>query len=144
MKNGFSQSMHSLFQFLISSAYVICNVCCERVHLSCCDSMNDLGLTNNLCCKRFSDNKPCSIPVDLRKKRDSDHGIPSANLQAPSNQLTSRFTQHHLEIDSSNEENSSNFISLNDLIDNITINDKITLPFYKLCSKRELSYSPVN
>ena len=45
-------------------------------------------------------------------------------LQAPSNQLTSKLTQQHLDIDSSNQENSSNFISLNDLINNIPINDK--------------------
>ena len=69
-------------------------------------------------------NKPCSIPVDLRNKCGSDHDIPSANMQAPSNQLTSRFTQQHLDINSSNQENSSNFISLNDLINNVIINDK--------------------
>ena len=45
-------------------------------------------------------------------------------MQAPSNQLTSRLTKQHLDIDSSNQENSSNFISLNDLINNVTINDK--------------------
>ena len=69
-------------------------------------------------------NKPCSIPVDLRKKCDSDHGIPSANMQAHSNQLTSRFTQQHLDVDRSNQENSSSFISLNNLINSVTINDK--------------------
>ena len=112
------------YNSFISNACVICNVCCERVHLSCCDVWNDLSLIDSLCCKRCYNNKPCSIPVDLRKKYDSGHGIPSANMQTPSNQLTSRFTQHHLDIDSSNQENSSNFISFNDLIDNVTINDK--------------------
>ena len=94
------------------------------MHLSCCDALNDLGLTDNLCCKRCTNNKPCLIPVDLHNKCDSDHGISSANMQAHSNQLASRFTQQRLDIDSSNQENSSNFISLNDLINNVTINDK--------------------
>ena len=111
------------YNSFISSAGVICNVCCERVHLSCCDALNDLGLTDNLCCKRCANNKPSLIPVDLRKKYDSGRGIPSASMQAPSNQLTSRFTKHHLDINSSNQENFSNFIFLNDLIDNVTIND---------------------
>ena len=112
------------YHSLMGNAGVICNVCCERAHLSCCDALNDLGLTDNLCCKRYTNNKPCSIPLDLRNKCDSDHGIPSADMQELSNQLTSRFTQQHLDIDSSNQENSSNFISLNDLINNVTINDK--------------------
>ena len=94
------------------------------MHLSCCDPSNDLSLTDNLCCKRSSNNKPYSIPVDLRKKCDFDHGIPAANMQAPSNQLTSKFTQQHQDIDSSNQEKFSNFTSLNDLINNVTINDK--------------------
>ena len=94
------------------------------MHLSCCDALNDLGLTDNLYCKRCTNNKPCLIPVDLHNKCDSDHGISSANMQAHSNQLASRFTQQRLDIDSSNQENSSNFISLNDLINNVTINDK--------------------
>ena len=94
------------------------------MHLSRCDASNDLGLTDNLCCKLCSNNKPCSIPADLRKKCDSGHGITSANMQASCNQLTSRLTQQHLEIDNSNQENSSNCISLNDLINNVTIDDK--------------------
>ena len=112
------------YNSFISNTCVICNVCCEHVHLSCCDALNNLGLTNNLCCKRCSNNKPCSIPVDLRKKYDSDHGIPSVNMQVPSDQLTGRFTQQHLDLGSSNQENSSNFIFLNDLINNVAIHDK--------------------
>ena len=108
----------------ISKACVIYNVCCERLHLSCCDALNDLDLTDNLCCKRCSNNKPCSIPIDLRKNCESGHGISSVNMQAPSNQLTRRFMQHHLDIDGSNQENSSNFLSLNDVIDNVIINGK--------------------
>ena len=100
------------YNSFISNACLICNVCCEHVHLSCCDALNGLGLTDNLCCKLCSNNKLCSIPADLHKKCDSDHGIPSANMQAPSNRLTSWLTQQHLDIDSSNEENSSNFVSL--------------------------------
>ena len=95
------------YNSFIGNACVICTACCERVHLSCCDALNDLGLIDSLCCKRCTNNKPCSIPLDLRNKCDSDHGIPSANMQAPSNPLTSRFMQQHLDIDSFNQENSS-------------------------------------
>ena len=46
------------------------------------------------------------------------------NMQSLSNQLTSRLTLQHLDHDSSNQENFSNFISLSDLINNVTINDE--------------------
>ena len=45
-------------------------------------------------------------------------------MQAPSDQLTGRFTQQQLDLDSSNQESFSSFISLNDLINNVAISEK--------------------
>ena len=143
MKNDFSQSMHSLLQSFISNACVICNVCCVHVHLPCCDASSDFGLTENICYKRCCNSKSCSIPVDLRKKCDSDHGKP-VNMQAPFNQLTTRSTQRQLHLDSSNQENSANLISLNDLIYNVTVIGKSYHQTYKFCNERVLSYSPAS
>ena len=135
------------YNSIISNSCVIPNVCCERVHLFFCNTINNLALIDIMCCKCCSNDKSWTIPVDLRKKCDSDQGIPFVNTQAASNQVTSRITQRQLDLESSNLENSSSLISLNDVINNATVTDKNYIKpttVYKLCSKHELSYFSVN
>ena len=94
------------------------------MHLFCCDTLSNLALIDIMCCKRCSNDKSWTIPVDLRKKCDSDQGIPFVNTQAPSNQVTSRIMQRQLDLESSNLVYFSDLISMKYVINNATITGK--------------------